>query len=84
MYGAGGLAGVDVDADGDHEDGAEGEEDDGVDEHGDAVGLHAVELGPAAPPAAGDLADEPRQHHHEEGRRDQHRAPVARHGSDQR
>jgi hypothetical protein len=42
------LAGVEVDSDSNHEDGAESEEDDGVDDDGDGAGLHAVEFGDAA------------------------------------
>jgi len=65
-----------VDPDGDHEDGAEAEEEEGVDEDGDAAGAHAVELRHASA-AAGDLAEQPRREEHEEEHRDQHGAPVS-------
>ena len=64
-----------MDPDGDHEDGAEAEEEEGVDEDGEAAGVHAVELRDA-PAAAGDLAEQPRREEHEEEHRDQHGAPV--------
>jgi len=71
------LAGVEVDSDGDHEDGAEPEEYDGVDDDGGGAGPHAVELGDAAI-VSRDLAQQPRREHHEQGHSDQHRAPIAR------
>ena len=71
-----GLVGVEVDPDGDHEDGAEAEEEEGVDEDGHAAGAHAVELRDA-PVAAGDLEQQPRREQHEEEHRDQNRAPVS-------
>jgi hypothetical protein len=71
------LAGVEVEADGDHEDGAEGEEEEGVDEDGGDAGAHAVELGDAAV-APGDLAQQPRRQQHEQDQRDQHWTPITR------
>lgn len=69
------LAAVDVDTDGDHEDGAEAEEEEGVDEDGGAAGAHAVEL--REPPVVPrDLDQQPRREHYEEEHRDQHGAPV--------
>jgi hypothetical protein len=65
-----------VDPDGDHKDGAEAEEEEGVDEDGDAAGAHAVELRDA-PAAAGDLAEQPRREEHEEEHRDEHGPPVS-------
>uniref|UniRef100_A0A8R7PJ80 Uncharacterized protein n=1 Tax=Triticum urartu TaxID=4572 RepID=A0A8R7PJ80_TRIUA len=64
----------DVDADGEGEDGDEGEVDDGVEEHGDAAGLLVAEL--QEPVLAGDLEEQPRREEHEEHQRDEHRGPV--------
>lgn len=65
-----------MDREGDHEDGAEAEEEERVDEDGHAAGAHAVELR-QPPAAAGDLADQPRREQHEEEHRHQHRPPVS-------
>jgi hypothetical protein len=68
------LAGVDVDPDGDEEDGDEREVEDGVDDDGDGAGVHAAELRhPAAPRQR---AEQARGEHHEQRRRHDHGAPV--------
>lgn len=51
------LTGVDVDADGEDENGSEGEEDDGVNEDREATGLEAAEL--HQPAVARDLEQQP-------------------------
>ncbi|RRT82711.1 hypothetical protein B296_00004595 [Ensete ventricosum] len=69
------LAGVDVDADGDEEDGDEGEVDDGVDEYGDAAGVEVGEL--HHPPALPwYLEQQPRRQQHEQHHRYHHRPPI--------
>jgi|UniRef100_A0A804MHC3 hypothetical protein len=72
------LARVDVDADGDEEDGDEREVEDGVDEDGQAAGVHAAELCDAAP--ARQRAEQPRREDHEQHRRYDHGAPVRHRG----
>ncbi|WOK97441.1 hypothetical protein Cni_G06149 [Canna indica] len=67
-------AGVDVDANGDEEDGDETEEDDGVDEYGDAAGLEVAELHHPVPPRQ--LKQQPRRQQHEQHHRYHHRPPV--------
>ncbi|RWW43809.1 hypothetical protein BHE74_00050505, partial [Ensete ventricosum] len=54
-------AGVDVDADGDEEDGEESEVEDGVDEDGEAARLHVAEL--HHPPPGRQLEQQHRHHH---------------------
>jgi hypothetical protein len=64
-----------VHADGDEEDGGEGEEDDGVDEDGGAAGLEVAELHEA--PALGrQLQQQARREQHEQHHRHHHGAPV--------
>jgi len=63
-----------VDADGDEEDGDEREVEDGVDEDGEAAGVHAAELRHPAP--ARQRAEQPRREDHEQHRRHDHGAPV--------
>jgi len=64
-----------VDADGDEEDGDEGEVEDGVDEDGDSAGVHGAEADDAA--VRGELEQQAWRQQHEQHRRDHHGAPVS-------
>jgi hypothetical protein len=65
---------LDVDTDGDEEEGVEGEEDDGVDEDGRSAGLEVAEGDDAR--LGGHLEQQPRREKDEEQERDEHRSPV--------
>ena len=67
-------AGVDVDMEGEDENGVESEEDESVDGDGFAVGLHAAELHGAA--VARQLEEQARLQQHEQHHPHQHRSPV--------
>ena len=68
------LAGVDVDVEREREDGEGGEEDEGVDEDGLAVGVEAAEVDVAV--GARELAQQARRQQHEQHNAHHHRAPV--------
>lgn len=65
---------VDVDADGDEEDGEESEVDDGVDDDGEAAGLKVAEL--HRPLVSRQLKQDARRQQQEEQHRHRHRPPV--------
>lgn len=69
------LSGVDVDVEREGEDGEGGEEDEGVDEDGLAVGAEAAEVDVAVRPR--DLEQQPRRQQDEQHHPDHHRAPVS-------
>ncbi|KAG4938343.1 hypothetical protein JHK87_044313 [Glycine soja] len=75
-----GSAGVDMDFNGEDEDGVEREEDERVDENGFAVGLHATELKLLPVPRKGEK--QPRLEQHEQNYPDQHRCPISHFLSD--
>ncbi|KAK3043228.1 hypothetical protein RJ639_002471 [Escallonia herrerae] len=68
------LASVDMDTNGNEEDGDQSKEDDGVHQDGCATGLHVAKLHHPVP--AGQLEEQPRRQHHEQHHRHQHRTPV--------
>lgn len=74
MVGWTGLAGVDMETEGDDDDGVDGEEDEGVEGHGLAVRPHASELHRAV--GAGGLQDEPRREQNEQNHPHHHRRPI--------
>lgn len=63
-----------MEVEGEGEDGEGGEEDEGVDEDGLAVGAEAAEVDVAV--RAGELHQQPRREQHEQHHRDHHRPPV--------
>jgi hypothetical protein len=65
---------VDVHADGDEEDGGQGEEEHGVDEDGKRAGMVVAELDEAA--LGGHLEEQARRQQDEEQQRDEHGPPV--------
>ena len=68
------FAELDLDADGDEEDGVQGEEEDSVDDDGGDAGLEVAQGD--ATRLGGHLEDQPRRQQDEEHERDQHGRPV--------
>lgn len=66
--------GVDVNANGDEEDGNETKEDDGVNHNGGDACVHVTELNHSIPTRY--LKQQPRRQHHEQYHRYQYRTPI--------